>query len=1088
MTDSKSNNSSNMIGQQVGNYVIESLLGVGGMGQVFKARHVLLDRPAALKLMHANLAKDPAFQARFLQEARSAAALRHPHIVEVFDFEDQKDGFAYLVMELITGGSLRNLLQDAGRGSVDWSLERGLDLVRQSTDALAYAHALKMVHRDIKPDNLLLQNMPNGGPPILKVGDFGLARLGEGSGLTAANTAMGTPAYMSPEQCQGQDLDGRSDIYALGVVLYEVATGTLPFSIKTVSEAVFKHVYTTPTSPRQLRPDLPEALDALIMRCLAKLPGDRYANASDLSAALRELTSSISPNSSAASMLYSVPMISTQGGGQGTAIGQGGAEAPDVGTLPGAASLPRIQVLDEAGTLLQVIGVQSSGLSVGRMPNNDLQLDAQNVSRNHLRIALENGRVMVTDLGSRSGTQLGDVMLPAQIASEWPFGGMLRVGSYWLRLDPPSTGSQPVNINRGTPVPQSQPGLQSAGMRSFVSSGQITVGVAEELLTLIPGQSSSVEVTLTNSSQSTDQLVVSVDGVPEEWVTLPPPVQVTANGQSVVRLSITVPEDSSARTGEYPVEVRARSRSNHAEGGVMMVRWNIVPFLKSSMSIAPARLNARKSGQYRVTLRNEGNAPVSYRLAAADEEGTLSLSFNDDQVTVEPGEHKVVLLRAETNLMPLGSPENLSVEVKAISHDGNQNQVSTTVFVHEPVLPVWLGGIAGIALLATIGWGMASGFFTGARNRPTPTLLPSATVLVQPAAGAETAAVQTTTALANIPPEATVDQQLPPTAAPVAAGETPVVQPTQPGGTTPGGTTPGGTTPGGTAPGGTEPGGTAPGGTAPGGTAPGGADGVAPEAQTATVQAQQALETATAQAVQQASTATAIIDQRATMVAATQTAAANAGIAQQTAIAGTQTAEVLNIQQTQQVQQQNLTATVAAQQAQATGTAAAQQTALVVAQQTAQAQVTGTAVAQQTAIALQGQQTATAQAQATATAAAQQAATAVAQQTATAVAQITVPPTQLSPPDGQVFGQFPRTVTLVWDALPNAVNYTVEVQYCSPSGCAVSANPLRLVTLAATTYTFDFVGAQPGRWRVLATGTSGVPGPQSLWRNFRFTQ
>jgi serine/threonine protein kinase len=190
---SNSGRQSRLIGQRIGNYVIEELLGTGGMGQVFRARHALLDRLVAFKLMHSNLARDPQFQARFRQEARSAAALRHPHIVEVFDFDEQ-DEHAYLVMELITGGSLTLLIQQGTALDPSWSLGRGLELVRQAADALAYAHALGMVHRDIKPDNLLLHRAAPDAPLVLKVGDFGLARLGEGSGLTAANTAMGTPA------------------------------------------------------------------------------------------------------------------------------------------------------------------------------------------------------------------------------------------------------------------------------------------------------------------------------------------------------------------------------------------------------------------------------------------------------------------------------------------------------------------------------------------------------------------------------------------------------------------------------------------------------------------------------------------------------------------------------------------------------------------------------------------------------------------------------------------------------------------------------------------------------------------------------
>lgn len=281
-----------LVGQTLGNYRIEERLGTGGMGEVYRAVHLRLKRTVAIKVMHAALASDDTFQARFLREAQSAAALSHPNIVEVYDFGEQ-DGSSYLVMELVPDGSLRTLLRQraSGRG---WSLELGLDLVCQVAEGLAYAHARGMVHRDIKPDNLLLERLSDPGGPLdteryrVKISDFGLARMAEAGGdLTTTGVVMGTPAYMSPEQCQGEALDGRSDLYSLGVVLYEVATGSPPFRVRSLSEAVFKHISAVPPNPRDARPDLPLALDAVILRCLAKRPEDRYATGGELVQALR---------------------------------------------------------------------------------------------------------------------------------------------------------------------------------------------------------------------------------------------------------------------------------------------------------------------------------------------------------------------------------------------------------------------------------------------------------------------------------------------------------------------------------------------------------------------------------------------------------------------------------------------------------------------------------------------------------------------------------------------------------------------------------------------------------------------------------
>jgi serine/threonine protein kinase len=279
------------VGQVFGNYRAEELLGTGGMGRVYRARHQHLGWLAALKVMHPQLSADPAFRARFHREALTTARLKHPHIITLLDFGEQDDAL-YLVMELVNGGSLRTLLRNRTSAGSDWSLALGLDLVRQAALGLDYAHAQGAIHRDIKPDNLLLaieQDDSGRSRYTVKITDYGLAHLAEGSALTASGAMVGTPAYMSPEQCQGHELDPRTDIYSLGVVLYEVATGRTPFTTRTISDAVYHHVFVPPPPPRSVLVSVPPALDTIIMRCLAKQPAERFATAGELAAALAAL-------------------------------------------------------------------------------------------------------------------------------------------------------------------------------------------------------------------------------------------------------------------------------------------------------------------------------------------------------------------------------------------------------------------------------------------------------------------------------------------------------------------------------------------------------------------------------------------------------------------------------------------------------------------------------------------------------------------------------------------------------------------------------------------------------------------------------
>ena len=313
---------SETLGGNLGAYRLETMLGTGSVGQVYRGVHRQSGRAVAIKVMHAHLAHDPSFRARFRQEAAAVDALRHPNLVESTEFGEES-GRYYLVMELMTAGSVRALLQQRVIPGQAWSFPEAPGLVRQAADGLAYAHRKGMVHRDIKPDNLLLQRTAGPGEeaPTVKISDFGLVRMAEGSMLTVTGVVMGTPAYMSPEQCQGAELDGRSDIYSLGVVLYEAATGLLPFEIRSLREAYDRHVRVAPIPPRQALPSLSARLEQIILRCLAKPPADRYQSAEALAADLGSLMGGARPTPRGAS----VAEPSGGGGGAGWPAGRAGA-------------------------------------------------------------------------------------------------------------------------------------------------------------------------------------------------------------------------------------------------------------------------------------------------------------------------------------------------------------------------------------------------------------------------------------------------------------------------------------------------------------------------------------------------------------------------------------------------------------------------------------------------------------------------------------------------------------------------------------------------------------------------------------------
>jgi len=260
-----------LIGRTLGSYRITEQLGRGGMATVYKAYHPVLDRYVAVKVLPRYFTHDTTFFERFLQEAQAVARLRHHNIMQVYDFGREGD-IPYLVMEYLPGGTLQDRLGQP------LPLDEALRITRQVAEALGYAHKQGIIHRDVKPSNVLLTKE---GDAVLS--DFGIAKIVESLvTLTKTGVGVGTPEYMAPEQGQGLPVDGRSDLYSLGVMLYEMTTGQAPYSAETPLAVVLKHINDPLPLPRRVNPAIPEAVERIILTCLAKSPADRYQTGADL--------------------------------------------------------------------------------------------------------------------------------------------------------------------------------------------------------------------------------------------------------------------------------------------------------------------------------------------------------------------------------------------------------------------------------------------------------------------------------------------------------------------------------------------------------------------------------------------------------------------------------------------------------------------------------------------------------------------------------------------------------------------------------------------------------------------------------------
>lgn len=682
-----------LVGKTIGRYRIESLIGRGGTGSVYVATDTTLNRRVAVKTLHTHLADQPRIQERFLNEARSIARLEHPNIVQVFDF-DQRDGYLYLVMPHLDAGSLRDRFYDATENGGQMDLREIVYLVRQVARALQYAHQQRLVHRDIKPGNVLLRRTVDEtapGPFDAVLADFGIAVLALEQMMTMNQIPEGTVPYMSPEQCNvEQRTDRRSDIYSLGVMLYELTTGHLPYDIKNLPQAIRVHKDPAIPQPSRLRPDAPALLDHIVTQAMQKQPDDRYFNAGALLNDLNLLYAELSGEATAAPPRPDALPTMAEDNIAVDAMGPVNRDTMLDATTETARIIWRTR--DGAAGEYRVL---QSPVVIGRSRDADLTINDNGVSRRHAQLRrLPDGRYEVRDLGSRNGLYRPDapqqrLTQPVIVNSgeELLLGQNVRL---LFELGAQEGATQPaISLDMTRPQPVAPP----------VSGGQVmTVEIAESSHEIDAGQSASYHITVRNISQRVEHITIALAGIPQGWLRIVAQadlddavLKLAPNAQTQVTLQLTPPRSASSLAGRYPLTLTLTPRAQPEGAQTHELALGVLPFHQFKTELTPQVL--RRGRAATLTLTHQGNSPTPYIVTARDNEEAVEFGVDNGQLTLDP-RNPIAELQVQHKLLRrrlLGGERQIPYQVSVTERiTGGDTQVLGGQVVAAARFPQWV--------------------------------------------------------------------------------------------------------------------------------------------------------------------------------------------------------------------------------------------------------------------------------------------------------------------------------------------------------------------------------------------------------------
>ncbi len=715
------------VGKIISHYRIENLIGSGGMGTVYKAFDLNLERHVALKLMHPQIASVREFRERLKAEAKAAANLDHPSIVQIYNFNETEDGNLFVAMEYLRDGSLREHLQRTRSRGAFLDIALALQITIEIAEALDYAHHVEgraVIHRDVKPGNIILKRLERsekaGFAPFRAVlTDFGLVQVINSARITNMGITMGTPLYMSPEQCEGLDLDGRSDLYSLGVVFYEMLAGRPPFNFSSLTQAISAHVRERYPNPvRDYRPDVPPLLEALVAQAMEKDPDKRFRTGKAMADALRAAFFSISDTPTR--FWHSKPFEDT-----------GGTLAL---SLPDEPTELVIRSLDTDGHVHVVdrYPLADAIYKIGRKDDNTIVLGDDAVSRHHAQLEHTPAGWIIRARSSVNGTFLNGRRLRPDEPMLLKPGEPIRMGPYELWINTPQT---PVNepepgdaviFRPADPYVEREPLTEPPTVDRGRSEEPFGLFLERESADVDPGQTLQLLAEVINRSDQSDRVRLDVQGVPDSWLELPRFTTVAAGEQVELPFTIRPPRSADVEAKAYPLDVSLISQRYPNTDVRVASQVTVRPFESFETSLSPEEFSLPETVE--VSITNKGNTPATYSVTRRESDGLLSFTGETGRVEVKPNQTVAVQILVEGQSGIFGSRSSgeipFEVEVRAESgglqglHGVARQRRGIMAFLIPLLLAVM--GIALVAACLVFSQRALTAMFTRGVDTPTP--------------------------------------------------------------------------------------------------------------------------------------------------------------------------------------------------------------------------------------------------------------------------------------------------------------------------------------------------------------------------------